>query len=112
MTIQSQLNDLDELGLLCFDRCKSGTGVELDVDGKPEVIFILANHNPRSTKLRSILKTLADDVGKIAKYAECFDLRFFVSTFAGYGLHSACMLTLNQFQKLLCAQKANDGGDQ
>ena len=30
-----------------------------------------------------------------------FDLRFFVSSFAGYGLHTKNMLTLHEFRKLL-----------
>jgi hypothetical protein len=111
-TITSQFEQLADLGLLNFKRCKKETKIELVAATKPEVIFVLANHNPRSTTLASILKTLANDPEKIAKYAECFDLRFFVSHFAGYGLHSDCMLTLSQFQKLLCAQKANEGGGQ
>ena len=27
-----------------------------------------------------------------------YDLRFFVASFAGYGMHEACMLTLDQFR--------------
>ena len=97
-TIELQFNQLDNLGLLNFNHSSNGTRVKLSAKDKPEVIFILANHNPRSTKLSSIL----DDPGVIAyEQTQRFDLRFFVSSFSGYGLHSDCMLTLTQFRKLL-----------
>jgi hypothetical protein len=95
---ESQFTQIDELGLLRFKHSKNGTKVKLAVTDKPEVIFILANHNPRSAKLVSIL-----DDPEIAAYRESqrFDLRFFVSSFSGYGLHAGCMFTLAQFQKFL-----------
>jgi len=96
-TMASQFNQLNELGLLNFNQPGNGTKVKFSPDDKPEVIFVLANHNPRSTKLSSIL----DDPEVVAyENNKRFDLRFFVSTFAGYGLHSDCMLTLTQFRKL------------
>ncbi len=98
-TIELQFNQLDELKLLNFNHSSNGTKGKININDKPEVIFILANHNPRSTKLRSIL-----DDPKVIKYGienQCFDLRFFVSSFSGYGLHSDCMLTLVQFRELL-----------
>jgi hypothetical protein len=97
-TMASQFNQLDELGLINFKHSHKGVKVDLSAENKPEVIFILANHNPRSTKLRSILND-----AKVAAYEESpyFDLRFFVPSFAGYGLHFNCMLTLTEFRKLL-----------
>jgi hypothetical protein len=97
-TMEAQFNQLDELGLLSFKRSSNGTKVKLADADKPEAIFILANHNPRSTKLSSIL-----DSPEVVAYgqAQRFDLKFFVSSFAGYGLHSDCMLTLTQFRKLM-----------
>jgi hypothetical protein len=97
-TIESQFNQLDELGLLRFNRSKRKTSVQLDRDDKPEVIFILANHNPRSSKLTSYINDPAMD-----SYANSplFDLRFFVASFAGYGLHADCMEPLNRFRELL-----------
>jgi hypothetical protein len=97
-TIESQFDQLDRLGLLSFNRSTQGTKVKLTTTDAPEVIFILANHNPRSTKLSSILDGL-----EVSAYGQSrsFDLRFFVSSFAGYGLHSACMRTLSQFRALL-----------
>jgi hypothetical protein len=97
-TMESQFNQLDELDLLNFNRSSNGTKVKLVDSDKPEVIFLLANHNPRSTQLRSIL-----DDPEVVVYGESqnFDLLFFVSSFAGYGLHADCMLNLSQFRELL-----------
>lgn len=97
-TMEAQFNQLDELGLLSFNRSITGTKVKLNVNDKPEVIFILANHNPRSSKLETILKNPEiDTYGRSTR----FDLRFYAASFAGYGLHADCMLTLPQFYKLL-----------
>jgi hypothetical protein len=97
-TMELQFNQLDELGLLRFKHSSNGAKVKLIVTDKPEVIFILANHNPRSKKLRSIL-----DDSKFIDYEQNqrFDLRFFVPSFAGYGLHSDCLLPLTEFRGLL-----------
>jgi len=97
-TMESQFNQLDEIGVLRFNHCANGTQVRLSADDRPEVIFILANHNPRSAKLATVL----DDPKVVAfGQSEHFDLRFFVSSFAGYGLHTDCMLTLTAFRALL-----------
>lgn len=97
-TMESQFNQLDELGLLKFNKGTSNAKVKLNADEKPEVIFILANHNPRSPKLKTILSD-----PEIDKYAQSqlFDLKFYVASFAGYGLHAKCMLPLVEFLKLL-----------
>lgn len=97
-TMESQFNQLDQLGLLNFKRCSNGTKVKLGADDKPEVIFVLTNHNPRSTKLASILSE-----PDIIEYGHStrFDLKFFVANFAGYGFHADCMLDLHQFRELL-----------
>lgn len=97
-TMESQFNQLDELGLLKFNKGKSNAKVKLNANEKPEVIFILANHNPRSPKLKKILSD-----SEIDKYSQSqlFDLKFYVASFAGYGLHEKCMLTLGEFRKLL-----------
>ena len=97
-TMESQFNQLDELGLLKFNKGTSNAKVKLNADEKAEVIFILANHNPRSPKLKTILSD-----PEIDKYAQSqlFDLKFYVASFAGYGLHAKCMLPLVEFRKLL-----------
>lgn len=96
-TMEIQFNQLDELELLNFNKGKSNAKVALNVKDKPEVIFILANHNPRSEKLKKILTT-----PEIMKYeqSKLFDLRFFTAIFAGYGLHASCMRTLTEFKSL------------
>jgi hypothetical protein len=95
-TMECQFNQLDELKLLNFNKGVSNAKVKLDPEIKPEVIFVLANHNPRSPKLISILDNTEFD-----KYDQSnkFDLRFYIASFAGYGLHSNCMLTLAEFRK-------------
>lgn len=97
-TIETQFDQLDQLGLMKFNRSQKVTRVKLDVNDKPEVVFILANHNPRSTKLKTILSN-----PEIEAYArsERFDLRFYVASFAGYGLHTKCMVSFTEFLKLL-----------
>lgn len=92
----TQFNQLDRLGLLQFNPSTNGTRPVLS-DDKPEVIILLANHNPRS----SILKQILHDP-KIEEYAnsQLFDLRFFVACFSGYGMHSKCMLSLSDFRMI------------
>jgi len=96
--IENQFNQLDQLGLLNFNKGRNFTKVTLDPTQKPEVIFILANHNPRASALKKILNS-----PEIAAYNESnrFDLRFFVANYCGYGLYKECMLNLTDFSKLL-----------
>jgi hypothetical protein len=84
--IEDQFNTLSQLGLVRFNKSKAHDKVK--VSGKPEVVFLLANHNPRSKTLLNILKNIPE--------SDSFDLRFFSATFAGYGMHDACMLTREQ----------------
>lgn len=98
LTMESQFNQLDQLELLKFNKGTSEAKVKLNADDKPEVIFILANHNPRSTKLKTILSNPEfEEYGMSPR----FDLRFYVASFSGYGLHAKCMLPLAEFRKLL-----------
>lgn len=69
----------------------------IDENVRPEVIFLLANHNPDSTVLSTFLAGLNYDY--IASLP--FDLMFFVANFAGYGLHEKSMLTLAEFSEHL-----------
>jgi hypothetical protein len=96
-TMETQFNQLDQLGLMDFNKGKSNAKVKLSIEKKPEVIFILANHNPRSEGLKEILSD-----PEIRKYedSKLFDLRFYVATFAGYGLHAKCTHTLSEFLNL------------
>jgi hypothetical protein len=88
LIISEQFTQLDDLGLLRFNRSKAYKQVE--VGGRPEVILLLANHNPRSRVLLEVLRSVENPRN--------YDLRFFVSSFAGYGMHDACMLTLDEFR--------------
>jgi hypothetical protein len=97
-TMEMQFNQLDELGLMTFKRVANWTKIKLTANGKPEVIFILANHNPRSIKLHTIL---SDPEIEEYDHSSNFDLRFYVASFAGYALHADCMVTLKQFRELL-----------
>ena len=98
--MEMQFNQLDELGLIQFNRAANWTKIKIDAEIKPEVILIFANHNPRSHQLRKIISS-----PEIEEYAhsEKFDLRFYVSSFAGYALHAKSMLSLPEFRKLLKA---------
>lgn len=97
-TMETQFNQMDQLGLLSYNRCSNAADVSLDARDKPEVIFILANHNPRSKKIVTIL-----DDHRIVEYgkSEHFDLKFFMASFAGYGLHADCMRSLAEFRQFL-----------
>jgi len=102
--MESQFCQLDELGMLRYQQSSNVTGLALPESEKPEVIFLLANHNPRSTQLKTIL-----DDPKLNEFdnGELFDLRFYVASFAGYGLHSENMLSLTKMRKLLDDNRAS-----
>ena len=93
-TMTQQFSQLNELGLMNFNQCTNNTQVEINPVEKPEFIFLLANHNPRSMKLQNILKS--DEFTKFID-PNLFDLRFSVCSDAGYGLHSSNMLTYENY---------------
>jgi hypothetical protein len=92
--IEIQFKQLEELGLLTYKRSSRIHELRLS-QGKPEVIILLANYNPRGSTLRSVLQ----DLQKI-HYSQ-FELRFFVASYAGYGMHHASMLNTSDFLKLV-----------
>ncbi len=89
--IASQFDQLSELDLLKFH--KSKTYKKMIAENRPEVIFLLANHNPRSSALLNILKSLEEP--------QDFDLRFFVAGFAGYAMHVDYMVTREELIRRL-----------
>ncbi|MGY4432442.1 hypothetical protein ACVWWO_004919 [Bradyrhizobium sp. F1.13.1] len=95
-TIEDQFDQLLQLDLVQFN--KTITFKRATVSGRPEVVFLLANHNPRSKKLLNVLSGVDDPPH--------FDLRFFTASFAGYGMHDACMLRLSDFKELLEKQSS------
>lgn len=106
-SMENQFDQLDELGLLKFNKSGNVKNISFDTNKKlkPEVILILANHNPRSTSLSTELNK--PEVLNIIK-EENFDLKFFVASFSGYGMHHDCMLNLESFLKLLKDNKTKD----
>jgi hypothetical protein len=96
--MQSQFEQLYLLDLLHVNRIKGHTAIQFASACKPEVIFILAAHNPRSRALRDILTSPELDAYAASPL---FDLRFFDASFAGYALHTDCMDDLETFRAKL-----------
>ena len=97
-TMERQFNQLDQLGLLKFNKGTSKAKVKLNIKDKPEVIFILANHNPRSKKLRNVIN---DNQLDLFDQSNSFGLKFYTGKYAGYGLHKESMVSLTHFRQLL-----------
>lgn len=97
-TISSQFNQLHQLGLFEFNQPSSWEGVNMASDVKPEVVFVLASYNPRGGMLSGIL---SDEKFDEFANASNFDIKFYVSSFAGYALHDDCMMSLEQFREVL-----------
>jgi hypothetical protein len=85
--MENQFNQLYQLGLLKFNKGRSNAHIELDMKKTPEVIFVIANYNPRSSKLETIFRD--PEIEKYSKTKQ-FRLRFYVASYAGYGLHKDC----------------------
>jgi hypothetical protein len=104
-TMQVQFEQLDELGLVKFKKPSQSKNININSQMKPQVIVVLANHNPRSKKLLDII-----DSPKIKELnsLSIFDLKFFAVKFAGYGFHQDCMASLEEFQTLLLDCKSSD----
>jgi hypothetical protein len=90
--MEVQFKQLDALKLFRFNHT-TNVELKLNPNDKPQFIFLLANHNPRASKLKSIL---TDPVFQKKAKSASFELLFSTTTFAGYGLHSRTMLTLDQ----------------
>lgn len=90
-TLETQLEQLDELGLFKFNRSERVEKLLIDRGPPAEVVLLLANVNPASTKLQRVIK-------EIPSTGLPFSLRFFASSFAGYGMHRANMLELGEMQ--------------
>lgn len=94
-----QINQLNKLGLI---RHTKGEAREFKVDASTfEVVFLFANHNPRSTILLEELKRMKTSLPSTAN--KIFDLRFFVASTAGYALHQACMMDIDNYISFLCS---------
>jgi hypothetical protein len=94
---EKQINQLNQLGLI---QHKKGAAREFTVvDSHFEIIFLFANHNPRSTILLEELARLKELLCGMEN--KMFELRFFVASTAGYAMHSACMMDIDQYMAFL-----------
>ena len=96
-SLENQFDQLNHLNLIKFNKPKNYRRMKV-YSSKPEVILILANYNPRSQRLFNLL---ADSDLKAYSESPLFDLRFFVASFSGYGLHSQCMFSLEEFLQMI-----------
>jgi hypothetical protein len=62
-------------------------------DGQPEVIFILANHNPKSTILKRELLKVQEELGEVRRA----DYRVATVSFGGYALFASNVKPLDEF---------------
>jgi hypothetical protein len=92
--LQSQLDQLVQLDLLRFNHSSRNDSLRIDQSAKPELVFVLANYNPASTKLLTFLEQVDQALVQHTK----FDLRFHASCFSGYGMYRASMLTFGEFK--------------
>lgn len=95
-TIETQFDQLRELKLFNYRQSGRFQSPRLS-NAKPEVVFLLANCNPRG----SIFKKILSELKELERGYPHFDLRFFVATFAGYGMHHACMLNTSEFSEVV-----------
>jgi hypothetical protein len=83
-TIESQFHQLRELQLIDYRQSHRFPKPLLSAAKPlPQVVFLLANCNPRSSRLKKILSELKE----LEEDHSHFDLWFFVATFSGYGMH-------------------------
>ena len=97
-TMEKQFEQLGELGLVKFKQPANYKGISLNPQMKPEVIIVLANHNPRSRKLADILNS--NEMKELNDPTK-FELKFFIASFTGYGFHADTMVSLPEIKKRL-----------
>ena len=100
--IRDQFHKLWKLGLVRFNESKAflaSSEPQMALSEIPEFIFLLANNNPRSTALANAINSIPEEM--ITKAEKYFKLRFFAASFAGYGMHDACMMELADLKKHL-----------
>jgi hypothetical protein len=101
-TIRNHFLALRDLELIQYNKSTLAPNPDFSLE-KPEVVFLLANYNPRSPALAGILSKLQELEEERAQKNRGgdFDLRFFVSAFAGYAMHHACMLTTAELVQVI-----------
>lgn len=96
-SMENQFDQLNQLDLIKFNKSKNYKAMKISFL-KPEVILILANYNPRSKQLKKVLN---DSEFQAYSKSPIFDLKFFIASFLGYGLHSQCMFSLEEFLRII-----------
>ncbi len=77
-----------ELGLIpCLSLSGNSNQITQFADA-PELAFLIANHDPASTKLKTELATCGD-----------ISAKFITSNFMGYGIYNECIFELEEFYK-------------
>lgn len=95
-----QINQLNRLGLLHHKRKDDARTFVINKESLFEVIFLFANHNPRSKKLLAELNS--PEASELFSTLRSFcDIRFFIASSAGYAMHSACMVDLDGYNSFL-----------
>lgn len=94
-----QINQLNELGLISHSR-PDRRSFTVKKEDKFEVVFLFANHNPRSPKLLSELESV-EFSSLAAEMGEFCDIRFFIANSSGYAMHEACMAELDDYRRFL-----------
>ncbi len=85
-----------ELGLMSGGKKKIESIQRIDKLNKPEIILLLANHDPEKSGLKKILKELKDSK-EYEEFCEVAELKFSVSSFMGYGLYEEGLYDLDTF---------------
>ncbi len=93
----NSFNQLTDLGLIKYNPGAENKTFQWD-GTNPEFIFLLANRNPRSQKLKNILND--KDFLQFAS-STAFNLRFALCNDAGYSLHTQNILTLEEYVKII-----------
>jgi hypothetical protein len=89
-----------DLGLVRFAKSGGPADIAALSDEKPYFVFLLANHNPRS----SVLRTMLTDKDYLTAHAELnkhMEIRYATASFMGYGLYESQMLTREDLIALL-----------
>jgi len=93
-----QINQLNRLGLISHTKPHGRNfGV---VNNRLEVVFLFANHNPRSSILLRELSS-PDFSALVAKMKDYCDVRFFTPNSAGYGIYKECTVDYDSYVKFL-----------
>jgi hypothetical protein len=95
-TVNYQLSQLQALKLIKI--ANTNMQLQASIEQRPIILFVIANANPRSSALRREIAELESILGN---EDPGFDVRFFVSNFAGYAMHASTLLDIAAFSGLI-----------